>query len=943
MSFGYMLYSILILPIESVIEMVFTFSAERLAVLGIGGAVFCVSMAVNFLALPLYNIADALQLEERKIQSGMQGCVRHIKKAFKGDEQYMVLNAYYRLNGYNPLYSLRSSLSILIEIPFFIAAYHYLSNCEGLKNQSFLFIKNLGEPDEAIRLLGLTFNLLPILMTLINCISGWVYSKGAPLREKVQIYVLAAIFLVLLYQSPSGLVFYWILNNIFSLIKNIVQKYCKKPGLIVVVCIDTLCVLLAVYYTVFKFSATLNAQIVISAATVFVLLTPLLLSLFGKWYLKRRSAFMADRQSYFASFLFSAVSLLLLSGAVLPSSMIASSPVEFSFLGSTDSPLAYIAFSLALSLGLFVVWPLAVYQMFGEKVKYGLTYFFVFLSLVSCCSAFIFRQNYGTVNVFGVLDNARALKSFSPFLLFGPVVVVLVAALAMVFLEQKRRMNVVALFMLALSLAFLAMTAKNCRGIRATYAEYRLAREKTLASGGNGSGGSELPTVFSLSRTKKNVFVLFLDRAIGIFAPYIFQEFPELKEIYSGFVFYPNTVSFADSTNKGAPALYGGYEYTPEQMNLRKDELLLQKNNEALLLLPRLFSEAGWQVTDFDPADSNYSRVEDFTPFEGLANTKVLASVPGAAEKYKAEHAEAAGDDDVSQYVKKAVSKFAFMQMLVPVARKVFYNDGEYFSKSYIGLSEELIKQFSELYYLPQMTDFSAERNTYTIMHNLLTHEPAFLNPPYYMPKNNVSKVPENLRCAYPYSPANIYFDLQHYEVNAAALLQVAKWIQYLKSNSCYDNTRIIIVSDHGFRDTILHLAPGFSLNTDYASYQPLLMFKDFDSTGEVKTDNSFMTNADTVELSLQNLGLDEINPFTHKKLTGNKTNSVNLYNANVKADDWSPYAQKDNTQFYLDCVKAFHVQDNIFDESNWVPLKKWFDLHPEEKQKAIECGVKVE
>ena len=39
---------------------------------------------------------------------------------------------------------------------------------------------------------------------------------------------MAVIFLVLLYNSPSGLVVYWTCNNIFSLVKNIFYKL-KHP------------------------------------------------------------------------------------------------------------------------------------------------------------------------------------------------------------------------------------------------------------------------------------------------------------------------------------------------------------------------------------------------------------------------------------------------------------------------------------------------------------------------------------------------------------------------------------------------------------------------------------------------------------------------------------------------------------------------------------------
>ena len=39
------------------------------------------------------------------------------------------------------------------------------------------------------------------------------------------------------------------------------------------------------------------------------------------------------------------------------------------------------------------------------------------------------------------------------------------------------------------------------------------------------------------------------------------------------------------------PALFGGYEYTPEESNRRSDMSLVEKHNEALRVLPTLFRQ----------------------------------------------------------------------------------------------------------------------------------------------------------------------------------------------------------------------------------------------------------------------------------------------------------------------------------------------------------------
>ena len=110
-----------------------------------------------------------------------------------------------------------------------------------------------------------------------------------------------------------------------------------------------------------------------------------------------------------------------------------------------------------------------------------------------------------------------------------------------------------------------------------------------------------------------------LDRGISSYVPYLFQEKPELRQQFDGFTWYPNTLSFGYSTITASPALFGGYEYTPEEINKRASESLAEKHNEALKVLPLLFSEAGYEVTICDPPYAGYTEIPDLSIFEGYA------------------------------------------------------------------------------------------------------------------------------------------------------------------------------------------------------------------------------------------------------------------------------------------------------------------------------------
>ena len=107
-----MLYNLVIAPIETIVEWVFIFIINKIPGVGVIGAVIGVSLAINFLALPLYNIAESLQEKERKIAKSLEGMTKRIKQVFTGDERFMILATYYRQNNYHPVYSLRSSFPL---------------------------------------------------------------------------------------------------------------------------------------------------------------------------------------------------------------------------------------------------------------------------------------------------------------------------------------------------------------------------------------------------------------------------------------------------------------------------------------------------------------------------------------------------------------------------------------------------------------------------------------------------------------------------------------------------------------------------------------------------------------------------------------------------------------------------------------------------------------
>ena len=133
MTFFGIMGTIFIGPLKLVFEIVFSLANFFLGHPGL--AIIALSLVMNFLVLPLYRRADAMQEEARDVENRLKPGVDHIKKTFTGDERMMMLQTYYRQNNYSPTDALNGSASLLLEVPFFIAAYQFLSHVACLQGE----------------------------------------------------------------------------------------------------------------------------------------------------------------------------------------------------------------------------------------------------------------------------------------------------------------------------------------------------------------------------------------------------------------------------------------------------------------------------------------------------------------------------------------------------------------------------------------------------------------------------------------------------------------------------------------------------------------------------------------------------------------------------------------------------------------------------------------
>ncbi len=225
---------------------------------------------------------------------------------------------------------------------------------------------------------------------------------------------------------------------------------------------------------------------------------------------------------------------------------------------------------------------------------------------------------------------------------------------------------------------------------------------------------------------------------------------------------------------------------------------------------------------------------------------------------------------------------------------------------------------YSILNHLPEITDVvDGGQDTFLMMTNNTTHDVMMLQEPDYIPAQYVdnaefeSQNSERFTLEGNTLEMNEEYHYAHYQCNMAAMLQLGKWFDYMRENGVYDNTRIILVADHGCS---LGQTEAFILEDgkDVSDFYPLLMVKDFDSKG-FTTSKEFMTNGDVPTLAVKDIIKDPVNPFTGEKIDCYEKSAHAQYIIDSDEND----IKKNNGNTFLP-ARWYSVHDNIWDKDNW-------------------------
>ncbi|MCX7857741.1 MAG: membrane protein insertase YidC [Deltaproteobacteria bacterium] len=184
---------------------------------------------IILLTILIKIIFHPLTLKSYKSMKEMQKLqpqIMKLREKYKDNREKLnqELMELYRRRGINPM---SGCLPMLIQIPVFFALYKALTGAIELRHAPFiLWIRDLSEPEDlfSFSILGFSIpvRILPLVMGVTQVIQQKMTPTGGdPIQEKIMLFM-PIFFTFLFWGFPSGLVLYWLVNNVVSILQQLI-------------------------------------------------------------------------------------------------------------------------------------------------------------------------------------------------------------------------------------------------------------------------------------------------------------------------------------------------------------------------------------------------------------------------------------------------------------------------------------------------------------------------------------------------------------------------------------------------------------------------------------------------------------------------------------------------------------------------------------------------
>jgi len=202
-----------------------------------GVSIILVTLFVKLITFPLTKKS----MESTLKMQALAPKIKEIQEKNKGNPQKtnQEMAEFYKREGFNPL---SGCVPMLIQMPIFITMFQLFNNHFELRGAMFIpgWITDLSVPESVwdfpegvtVPFLGWgALRLLPFIFVASQILYGKLISNPAQAgnkQMKMMMTLMPVVFFFIMYEMPSGLLVYWVFQNVFTLAQQVLMNKFKK-------------------------------------------------------------------------------------------------------------------------------------------------------------------------------------------------------------------------------------------------------------------------------------------------------------------------------------------------------------------------------------------------------------------------------------------------------------------------------------------------------------------------------------------------------------------------------------------------------------------------------------------------------------------------------------------------------------------------------------------
>ena len=191
-----------------------------------GLAIILMTVIVRGVVWPIQNTS----MKSMRKMAKLSPQVNELKVKYKDDQQRMnqEMMKLYKEYKINPL---AGCLPMLIQIPIFFAFYAMLGSAVELRDSSFLWVKDLSQPDTIAHIMGFPINIIPLVSAATQVWQLQITPKTGDASQQRILLIMPIVFLFICYPFAAALSLYYTASNLFTIAQTYLTMKQTAPDL----------------------------------------------------------------------------------------------------------------------------------------------------------------------------------------------------------------------------------------------------------------------------------------------------------------------------------------------------------------------------------------------------------------------------------------------------------------------------------------------------------------------------------------------------------------------------------------------------------------------------------------------------------------------------------------------------------------------------------------